>query len=96
MRIAWSPPAMRDRVAIYDYIEADSASAAADLDDRLMQRIHGLRDFPNSGRPGRVEETRELVVAGTPYVVVYSVGGDAIRILRILHGAQRWPDDVVP
>lgn len=87
---------MRDRVAIYDYVDGDSPSAAADLDDRLMQRIEGLLDFPMSGRAGRVEDTRELVVTGTPYVVVYSVRDDTIRILRILHGAQRWPDDAEP
>ena len=84
---------MRDRVAIYDYIDGDSPSAAADLDDRLMERIPGLLDFPKSGRPGRLAGTRELVVAGTPYIVIYNVQDDTIHILRILHGAQRWPDD---
>ena len=93
MRIVWSPLALRDRVAIYDHIEADSPRAAADVDDRLAERINGLLTFPKSGRPGRVEETRELVVTGTPYIVVYGLADDLIRILRILHGAQRWPVD---
>jgi plasmid stabilization system protein ParE len=42
------------------------------------------------GRFGSVEETRELVVAGTPYIVVYRVTR-RVEILRIRHGAQRWP-----
>jgi addiction module RelE/StbE family toxin len=53
-----------------------------------------LRDFPESGRPGRVAGTRELVVTGTPYVAAYQVTDTAVRILRVLHGAQQWPDDL--
>jgi hypothetical protein len=26
-----------------------------------------------------------------PYVVVYTVRGDVIYVVRILHGAQQWP-----
>ena len=93
MRLHWSRLAVRDRVVIYDHIEADSPRAAIAVDDRLAERIAGLLAFPLAGRPGRVEGTRELVVVGTPYVVIYSVTDDLIRILRILHGAQRWPED---
>ena len=35
--------------------------------------------------------TRELVVPRTPYIVVYTVESDYVRIHRVLHGAQRWP-----
>jgi toxin ParE1/3/4 len=37
-----------------------------------------------------VAGTRELVVSRTPFIVVYAVG-DAVELLRILHGAQQWP-----
>ena len=47
-----------------------------------------------SGRPGRVAGTRELVVTGTPYVAAYQVTRETVRILRVLHGAQQWPDDL--
>ena len=33
--------------------------------------------------------TRELVIAGTRYVVPYRVKGDRLAILAVLHGAQR-------
>ena len=45
-------------------------------------------------RPGRVAGTRELVITGTPYVAAYAVTAETIRILRVLHGAQRWPDEL--
>ena len=45
------------------------------------------------GRSGRVEGTRELVISRTPYLVVYRFEevADQILIVRLLHGAQRWP-----
>ena len=50
-----------------------------------------LLTFPNRGRPGKREGTRELVLAPLPYVVVYTVQGDVVLVVRILHGAQQWP-----
>ena len=47
--------------------------------------------FPNRGRPGKKEGTREFVMSTLPYIVVYTVRGDAVFIVRILHGAQQWP-----
>ena len=44
------------------------------------------------GRKGRVEGTRELVIAGTPYIVPYRVRDDVVQIITVLHNAQRWPD----
>jgi plasmid stabilization system protein ParE len=43
------------------------------------------------GRPGRVPGTRELVVAGTPYVVAYRVAASQIDVLAVIHAARRWP-----
>jgi toxin ParE1/3/4 len=31
------------------------------------------------------------VVSGTPSVIAYRVEPDAVVILRLLHGAQKWP-----
>ncbi len=50
-----------------------------------------LLTFPNRGRLGKKEGTRELVMSPLPYIVVYAVRGDAVYVARILHGAQQWP-----
>jgi toxin ParE1/3/4 len=44
------------------------------------------------GRIGRVPLTRELIVGGTPWIVVYRVRS-AVEIIRVLHGAQAWPPE---
>ena len=50
-----------------------------------------LADFPESGRTGRIEGTRELVVPKTPFVAPYRITGDTIEILAVHHASQRWP-----
>jgi toxin ParE1/3/4 len=64
------------------------------MDDRIRAAASRLIDFPNSGRPGRVAGTRELVVPGAPYILPYRIDGDAVRILRVIHAARLWPDEI--
>jgi len=94
VNLEWSIFALEDREAIFDYIEADSPRAAISVDDRIETRVEGLAQFPEMGRPGRIEGTRELVISGTPYIAAYRIRGNTVRILRVLHGAQKWPDEM--
>lgn len=94
MKLAWSRFALEDRNRIFDYIEQDSPRAAAIVDDHIREQVEVLLKFPGSGRPGRVDGTRELVISHTPYIAAYRIHGDTVRILRILHSAQLWPDDL--
>lgn len=83
---------MEDRVAIFDYMEGDSPAAAIRIDERICQQIETLMQFPELGRTGRVDGTRELILGHTPYIAAYRISGDTVTILRILHGAQMWPE----
>ncbi|CAA0129203.1 type II toxin-antitoxin system RelE/ParE family toxin [Bradyrhizobium sp. INPA01-394B] len=94
MKLVWSAFALADRDGIFTHIEADNPRAAIAVDERIATAARRLVDFPESGRPGRVAGTRELVITGTPYVAAYAVTAETIRILRVLHGAQRWPDEL--
>jgi plasmid stabilization system protein ParE len=85
--------AIEDREHIFDFIEANNAEAALAVDDRILEAIGKLSRFPEMGRPGRVPKTRELVISETPYIAAYRVENASVLILRILHGAQRWPPD---
>lgn len=94
MIIFWSDPALADLAALHDYISNDNSAAA----DAMVQRIVDLVErqlprMPESGRQGRVQKTRELVVSGSPFFVPYRVTADRIEILRVIHGARRWPDN---
>ncbi len=91
MRLFWSALAEADREGIFRYIFERNPIAAIGVDTRIETVCQQLIRFPELGKVGRVTSTREMVIGGTPYVVVYQLGPDRILILRILHGAQRWP-----
>ena len=94
MRLTWSAFALADRDDIFSHIEADSPRAAVAVDEHIAQAVLRLVEFPESGRSGRVPGTRELVIPRTPYITAYTLTQDRIRILRVLHGARMWPDDL--
>ena len=50
-----------------------------------------LQHHPEMGRPGRVEETRERVVSGLPYILPYYIKKKEVRILAVMHTARKWP-----
>ncbi|UCM24797.1 type II toxin-antitoxin system RelE/ParE family toxin [Ensifer adhaerens] len=72
-------------------MESENPKAAVHVDEEIAHAVRRLLDFPESGRPGRIEGTRELAILRTPYIAAYTVTVDRVRILRILHGAQIWP-----
>jgi toxin ParE1/3/4 len=74
-----------------DWIAERDPWAAIDVGDAIHEAVARLADHPAIGRPGRVAATRELVVVGTPYVVAHRIEQTVVLVLRILHGAQRWP-----
>ena len=92
MQIKWHRKARQDLRHLRAYIAEDNPQAAASVARSILQAVERLPENPAIGRPGRVMGTRELVVAGTPYLVPYRVMGDVIVILRVLHGARQWPD----
>lgn len=92
MRVAWSRAAIDDLRAVRAHIARDDLGAAAKISRRLVEATDMLADFPGMGRPGRVPHTRELVVAGTPYIVPYMVTSDVVQIIAVIHMSRRWPN----
>ena len=91
MKVEWHPLAHADLAELMTYIATDSPEAAYRVHDEIRTPTGMLASHPDIGRLGRVGGSRELVIAGTPYVAAYRVGRDAVTILRLLHGARRWP-----
>lgn len=90
MRLFWTPEALDDRRAIYDYIEADNPRAALMLDELFSEKVRQLIDHPGLGRIGRITGTRELVVHKN-YILIYDTTVEQVRVLRVLHAARQWP-----
>jgi toxin ParE1/3/4 len=65
--------------------------AARNAVQRIQAAVDQIPEYPSMGRIGRVPLTRELIIGGTPWIVVYRVRADVVEIIRVLHAAQSWP-----
>ena len=93
MNIQWSDEAIDDLKSLHAFIAKDNPTAARKMALTIVEAVEtNLPGNPRIGRPGRVNGTRELVIAQTPYIVPYRITADTIQILRVYHGARRWPD----
>ncbi len=88
MRIEWTRSAARDLRELREYIARDNPRAAEAVAFGILEAVERLAEFPASGRPGRKANTRELVVAGTPFVIPYRITAGSVEILAVLHGAR--------
>ncbi len=96
MDLAWTDRAQIDLGDIVAYISEDNPEAAQRVKARLEEAVLHLATQPGMGRPGRVNGTREFVVAGTPYIIPYRVRGATVELLAVMHGARRWPNTFGP
>jgi toxin ParE1/3/4 len=90
MRVRWTTDAADDLERICDYVARERPEAARRIALDVLRAIEDLRTFPNRGRPGRVQGTRQLVLT-RPFLAVYEVREEEVQVLRILHGARQWP-----
>jgi addiction module RelE/StbE family toxin len=93
MKIVWTEPARQDLRDIFTYIAENNPKAARTLLNDIKERAVLLQDNPLIGRLGRIEDTRELVLTGTQFILPYRVKNQQIQILAVFHGAKQWPEN---
>lgn len=93
MRVRWTTDAADDLERICDYIAESRPDAARRVAQSVVERIGTLKTFPNLGRDGRVQGTREITFPPLPFVAIYEIleKQGEVWVLRLLHGAQQWP-----
>jgi toxin ParE1/3/4 len=90
MQVRWPPEAAKDSERIGRLIQRDKLIAAKNTVLTLYRGIADLRNFPNHGRSGRIEGTRELIFPSLPYIAVYPLHMGAVEVVRVYHAAQDW------
>lgn len=91
MKVRYTRLALTDLEALAQFTtEIRDAEAARAVIKVVRDAIEvRLTQFPDLGRPGLVEETRELVIPRLELVVVYRIGeDDALWVLSVLHGSH--------
>jgi|GEM_PF-92502 len=91
MKIRWLDAAVDDLTDLRDYIGRDNQAApqqaAQEIARRLRDAVNALPAHPAMRRPGRIGETRELVIPDLPYIIPYRVRDNSIEILRVIKQA---------
>ncbi|BCD96380.1 type II toxin-antitoxin system RelE/ParE family toxin [Marinagarivorans cellulosilyticus] len=94
MQLNWTDLADIDLEKIEAHIAEDNSPIVAiDAVMNIIDSTHLiLANHPRAGRQGRVKGTRELVIDGLPFIVIYRehVAVNSIEVLRVLHEAQQW------
>lgn len=78
MKVEWSDTALRRMLELLSKDTKEAWHAYDRIEQRALQLEYfsDLKAFPRHGR-------RALVVTGTPYIIIYTVEPDAIRIRAI-------------
>ena len=90
MKLRWTQRATADLNRIAAPIAADNALAAGEFVTTIRARVERLAQFPFLGRPGALDDTRELVVHRN-YILTYRLHGDEAQVLQVWHVARNLP-----
>ena len=83
---------MRFKTTSHKTVRQDSPAAAYEVAHSITTRTeNGLSHTALMGRPGRTADTRELVFADLPYIVVYRVTSQ-VEVIAVVHTARDWPE----
>lgn len=88
MRIAFTPRALSQLAAVYEYLSARSPKAAHSVRSSIQATIDRLVHMPMLGK--LTDEPGILVLIEPEYLyrVFYHVDGEVVSVIRILHGSQ--------
>jgi toxin ParE1/3/4 len=80
--------------SIQEFVGSRNKKAAERIGAAIGSAVQLLQNFPHSGRLGRAPGTREWLIRGLPYIIVYRVSRDEdeLQVLGIFHSAQNRPD----
>ena len=93
MKIKWLRKALDNLEQEAAYISRENPAAARHVVYRIHKSVALLAENPALGHPGRLPDTRELVVPETRYIIPYRVRPrlQQIEILRVFHVSRKPP-----
>jgi len=90
-KVRWLRLALEDVHGIGTYLAEHDPEAARNVVLHIWEAGHSLVKAPSRGRPGRVANTRELVLTKYPYFLAYRVTKQEVQIIRVLHTSRQYP-----
>ena len=93
MQIKWLRTALNNLDTHASYIADKNPYAAQLAVENIIANINLLATHPKLGRPGRINNTRELIIPDSRFIIPYRIRPrlKRIEILRVFHSAQKPP-----
>ena len=91
LTIKYTKLAIGDLNNAYEYICAENPIAAGFVIEKIETALSHLRQQPYLGHIGRVKNTYEFLVFGTPFIIVYIPDNKDLIVVSIVHTARRYP-----
>lgn len=91
LKLRFAARARAQLASIQQYISERNPDAAKAAGARIRLAADMLCTFPEAGHAGRISGTREWVVRGLPYIIVYEIipeQPNELVVLGVFHGAQ--------
>ena len=94
----WTPQAIDDLNAIFDYISRDSRSIAKLFVEKIYYRVDQLRHFPESGRKVPEVEDRNIreLIYRNYRIVYYILNPGRVLILTVFHSSKSLDETRLP
>lgn len=91
MKVSYSPRALREIAAIYEYIVKENPAGAERVRDRIKEVAAFVGEFPSTGRAVSLKNIRVIPVDPHPYPIFFREvpRQHEVRILRVRHAARR-------
>ena len=90
--IFWEEESLSDREKIFEFLYDFNPDAAEKADEIIETKVENLIEQPLMGVQRDGIRGRLLIIPEVSMIVSYFVDGSTIRILRVLHQKQKFPN----
>jgi len=90
--IFWEEESLNDREEIFEFLYVFNPDVAEKTDEIIEAKVENLIDQPLMGVQRDGIRGRLLIIPEVSMIVSYFVDGSTIRILRVLHQKQKFPN----
>ena len=91
--IFWEEESLNDREKIFEFLFDFNPSAAEKTDQIIESKVENLLEHPLMGVQRDIFRGRILIIPEVSMIVSYCVDDGTIRIMRVLHQKQKFPQD---
>jgi addiction module RelE/StbE family toxin len=90
--IFWEEESLNDREKIFEFLYDFNPDVAEKTDKIIEAKVENLLEQPLMGVQREGIRGRLLIIPEVSMVVSYFVDGATVRILRVLHQKQKFPN----